>query len=183
MEEFKKKIKLLSRDLKYQGSIMNIYDDVVNVDGNIAHWDYMKKCNAAAVVPVLSNGNILMVRQYRLAVDKWTLEIPAGKLDSETEDFLVCAKRELEEETGYKSDDIEFLCDTYTAAAFCSEIVRIFVANNLTIGKKHFDRDEELVAEEWSIEDLKKEIFEGRIKDGKTIAGIMTYITKFKCSI
>ena len=179
MEEFKKKIKLISRDLKYQGSIMSMYDDVVDVDGNIAHWDYMKKCNAAAIVPVLPNGNILMVRQYRLAVDKWTIELPAGKLDSNDEDFLVCAKRELEEETGYKSDNIEFLCDNYTAAAFCSEIVRIFVAKDLTEGVKHFDRDEELVTEEWSIEDLKKEVFAGNIKDGKTIAGIMSYIAKY----
>ena len=179
MEEFKKKIKLISRDLKYQGSIMSMYDDVVDVDGNIAHWDYMKKCNAAAIVPVLSNGNILMVRQYRLAVDKWTIELPAGKLDSNDEDFLVCAKRELEEETGYKSENIEFLCDTYTAAAFCSEVVRIFVAKDLVPGTKHFDRDEELVTEEWSIVDLKKEIFAGNIKDGKTISGIMTYISKF----
>lgn len=178
MEEFKKKIKLISRDLKYKGTIMNIYDDTVDVDGHITHWDFMSKCSAAAVVPVLSNGNILMVRQYRLAVDKWTLEIPAGKLDSDDEDFLVCAIRELEEETGYKSENIEFLCDTYTAAAFCSEKVRIFVAKDLVPGKKHFDRDEELVTEEWSIEDLKKEIFTGNIKDGKTIAGIMTYIAK-----
>ena len=86
----------------------------------------------------------------------------------------------MEEETGYKSDNIEFLCDNYTAAAFCSEIVRIFVAKDLTEGVKHFDRDEELVTEEWSIEDLKKEIFAGNIKDGKTIAGIMSYIAKYK---
>ena len=180
MDEFKKKIKLISRELKYKGSIMDIYDDTVDIDGNIAHWDYVDKCDAATIVPVLPNGNILMVKQYRLAVDKWTLELPAGKLDGKDEDFLVCAKRELEEETGYKSDNIEFLCDTFTAAAFCSEIVRIFVATNLTPGTKHFDRDEELVTEEWSIEDLKKEIFAGNIKDGKTIAGIMTYIAKFK---
>ena len=177
MDEFKKKIKLVSRDLKYKGSIMDIYEDIVDIDGNIAHWDYVEKCDAAAIVPVLPNGNILMVRQYRLAVDEWTLELPAGKLDGK-EDYLVCAKRELEEETGYKSDNIEFLCDTYTAAAFCSEIVRIFVATNLTLGEKHFDRDEELVTEEWSIEDLKKEIFAGKIKDGKTISGLMTYIAK-----
>lgn len=179
MSEFKKKIKLVSRDLKYKGTIMNIYQDTVEVDGHVTHWDYMGKCDAAAIVPVLPNGKIVMVRQYRLAVDKWTLEIPAGKIDGD-EDYLVCAKRELEEEAGYKSDNIEFLCDTYTAAAFCSEVVRIFVAKDLVPGTKHFDRDEELVAEEWSIEDLKKEIFAGNIKDGKTVAGIMAYIAKCK---
>lgn len=177
MDDFKKKIKLVSRDLKYQGTIMSIYQDTVEVDGHITHWDYMGKCNAAAVVPVLPNGNIVMVRQYRLAVDKWTLEIPAGKLDGD-EDFMVCATRELEEEAGYKSDNIEFLCDTYTAAAFCSEIVRCYVATNLIKGTQHFDRDEEVVTEEWSLEDLKKEIYAGNIKDGKTVAAIMTYAAK-----
>lgn len=80
---------------------MDIYDDTVEVDGHITHWDYMGKCDAAAIVPVLPNGKIVMVRQYRLAVDEWTLEIPAGKLDGD-EDYLVCATRELEEEAGYK---------------------------------------------------------------------------------
>lgn len=178
MAEFKKKIELVKRELKYKGSIMDIYDDTVKVDGNIAHWDYMGKCDAAAIVPVLDNGNILMVRQYRLAVDKWTLEVPAGKLD-EGDDFFSCAKRELEEEAGYKSDNIEFLCDVYTAAAFCSEIVRVYVATNLKEGHQHFDRDEEVVVEEWTTEDLKNEILKGNIKDGKTVAAIMSYIVKF----
>ena len=179
MDEFKKKIKLINRELKYKGTIMNIYEDTVEVDGHVTHWDYMGKCDAAAIVPVLDNGNILMVRQYRLAVDKWTLELPAGKLDSDDEDYLICAKRELEEETGYKSDNVEFLCDTYTASAFCSEVVRIFVAKDLKKGVKHFDRDEELVTEEWTPADLKKQIYEGLLKDGKTISGLMTYFNKY----
>ena len=179
MEDFKKKIKLISRDLKYKGSIMDIYDDTVEVDGNIVHWDYMGKCDATAIVPVLKNGNILMVRQYRLAVDKWTLELPAGKLDGD-EDYIVCARRELEEEAGCKSDNIDFLCDVYTASAFCSEIVRIFIATNLEKGVQHFDRDEEVVVEEWTPDDLKKAIYDGTLKDGKTVSGLMTYFTKFK---
>lgn len=179
MDEFKKKIKLISRDLKYEGSILKIYDDTVDVDGHIVHWDYMGKCNAAAILPVLDNGNILMVRQYRLAVDKWTLELPAGKLDGE-EDYIVCARRELEEEAGCVSDNIEFLCDVYTASAFCSEIVRVFLATNLKKGMQHFDRDEEVAVEEWTPDDLKKIIYSGELKDGKTVSGLMTYFTKFK---
>lgn len=178
MDKFKKSIKLISRDLKYKGSIMSIYDDTVDVNGHITHWDYMGKVDAAAIVPVLPNGKIVMVRQYRLAVDKWTLEIPAGKLDKENEDFKVCAIRELEEEAGYKCDNIDFLCEIYTAAAFCSEIVRIFLATGLKSGVQHFDQDEETIVEEWDINDLKKEILAGNIKDGKTVAGIMAYMAK-----
>ena len=180
MNEFKKKIELINRELKCRGSILNFYEDIVKVDGNTAHWDYIEKCHAAAIVPVLPNGNIVMVRQFRLAVDEYTLEIPAGKLDSDEEDFIVCAKRELEEETGYKSDNLNFLCDTYTAAAFCNEIVRIFIATDLKKGETNFDRDEELLIEEWNEEDLKKEIYAGKIKDGKTIAGLMAYFNKIK---
>lgn len=177
-DKFKKTIELVSRELKYKGSICNIYDDTVKVGENIAHWDFMSKCNAAAVVSVLPNGKLIMVRQYRLAVDKWTLEIPAGKLD-ENDDFFSCAKRELEEETGYKSNNIEFLCDIYTAAAFCNEIVRIYVATNLIKGEQHFDRDEEIVTEEWAVEDLLKEIYKGEIKDSKSVSGILAYYDKY----
>ena len=177
MSEFKKSINLVDRKLKYKGSIMNVYNDSVNVDGNIVHWDYIEKSNAAAIIPVLENGNIVMVRQYRLAVNEWTLEIPAGKLDGD-EDYIVCARRELEEETGYKSDNIVFLCDCYAAVAFCSEVIRVFVAKDLKNGIQHFDRDEEIVTEEWALENLKKEIYLGNIKDSKTIAGIMSYANK-----
>lgn len=180
MEKYKKKLELVSRNLKYQGSILSVYDDVVKVNGHEAHWDMIKKCNASAIVPILPNGKILMVRQIRTAVDGSVLEIPAGKLDFKDEDYILCAKRELEEETGYRSENIEFLCDIYTAAAFCSEVVRIFVAKDLIKGTQHFDEDEEVLVEEWDVEELKQKIFSGELKDSKTIAGIMAYIVKEK---
>ena len=106
-------------------------------------------------------------------------DVKTGKLDANGEDYLVCARRELEEEAGYKSDNIEFLCDVYTASAFTSEVVRIFVATNLVKGSQHFDRDEEVLVEEWTPENLKKAIYNGELKDGKTVSGLMTYFTKF----
>ena len=174
---FKKKIVLKDRTLKYKGSIMEIYDDVVDVAGHEAHWDFMKKCDAAAVIPILPNGKILMVRQCRLAVNENTLEVPAGKLDN-GEDFLTCAYRELEEETGYKTDKLEFLCDIYTAAAFTNEVVRIYLAENIVKGMQHFDQDEETIVEEWDLDDLKRDIYNGKLKDSKTIAAILAYSDK-----
>ena len=90
----------LDRQLKYQGNILKIYEDVVLANGHKAHWDFIHHDGAAAVLPVADDGRILMVRQYRNALDKFTLEIPAGKLDDPKEPKIRCAFRELEAETG-----------------------------------------------------------------------------------
>ena len=69
----------LDRKLKYQGTILKIYEDTVMANGHEAHWDFIHHDGAAAVVPVMDDGKILMVRQYRNALDRYTLEIPAGR--------------------------------------------------------------------------------------------------------
>ena len=88
-------VKRLERNLKYKGNILDVYEDVVEVNGHKAHWDFIHHDGAAAVVPVTDEGKILMVRQYRNALDRYTLEIPAGKLDSPDEPKIQCAYREL----------------------------------------------------------------------------------------
>ena len=120
-----------------------------------------------------------MVRQYRHALGRYTLELPAGKRDTEDEDFLICAMRELEEETGYKTDHLEFLLYVNTTIAFLDEKIGIYVADNLVKGNVHWDEDEELGVEAWKIEDLKQLIYEGKMTDGKTVAAIMTYAAKY----
>ena len=176
--DFKKKIKHLKREEKYRGTILTMYEDTVEVDGNICKWDYLDNSSAAAILPVMSDGKILLVRQYRLAVDDYTLEIPAGKLDDKNEDFLVCAKRELEEETGYKSDDYEELLIMCSSITFWDSRVKIFIAKNLYKGNIHFDRDEETLVEFYDIDTLKKMVFSGEIYDAKTCAAIMAYLVK-----
>ena len=94
------KVVRLKRELKYQGTILKIYEDTVLANGHEAHWDFIHHDGAAAVVPVTDDGKILMVRQYRNALNRETLEIPAGKLDAPDEPKIECAYRELEEETG-----------------------------------------------------------------------------------
>ena len=178
---FKKQIKLLNRTKKYQGTILTIFDDEVEINGNICHWDYLENTSAAAILPVLPDGKILMVRQYRLAVNDYTLEIPAGKLDNKNEDFLVCAKRELEEETGYKSDDFEELLTMCSSVTFWDSRVKVYVAKNLQPGQFKNDRDEETKIEIYDLQDLKKMVLNGTIYDSKTCAAIMAYIVKYKC--
>lgn len=177
--EFKKEIKLINRDLKYKGAVIDVYEDTVKVGENICHWDYIESFGAAAVLPLFDDKTVVMVKQFRLAINRWTLEIPAGKLDSKNEEFLNCAKRELEEETGYKSENYEFLCDSIGSNAFWNTKVRCFLATDLKESVKHNDRDEETIVEYWNIYDLKDKILKGEINDSKTVSSIMTYFVKY----
>ena len=108
-------VKRIKRELRRSGAILDIYTDTMELpDGKQEEWDFIShRMGAAAVVPVRDDGKVLMVRQYRNAIERMTLEIPAGSRDSVTEDTKICAARELEEETGYKSDDLSFLISLF----------------------------------------------------------------------
>lgn len=172
-------VKRLKRELVYQGTILDVYKDTVEANGHKAEWDFIHHHGAAAVVPVTKEGKILMVRQYRNALDRETLEIPAGKLDSPDEPKIECAYRELEEETGYRCDHLEYLLTVNTTIAFCDEAIDIFVAKDLIPSHQHLDEDEVINVEAWDLEDLKQLIYSGKMTDGKTVAAIMTYAAKY----
>lgn len=173
-------VKRLKRELRSQGTVIGLYKDTVEVNGQICEWDYIHHDGAAAVVAVNNNGKLLMVRQYRNALDRFTLELPAGKLDAPGEPTLECATRELEEETGYKAGKMEYLLTVNTTVAFCNEKIDLYLATDLSKTEQHLDPEEEINVEEWELEDLKQLIYEGKMTDGKTIAGIMTYAAKYK---
>lgn len=175
-----KPVKLLERREAYKGHVLTVYEDYVDVGGHKTHWDFIHHDGAAAVLPVLDDGRILMVRQYRHALGRYTLELPAGKLDAPNEPFIECAKRELEEETGYKSENLEFLLYVNTTVAFLDEKIGIYVARDLKKGQVHWDEDEELGVEAWELADLQEKIYKGEMTDGKTVAAIMTYAAKYK---
>ena len=169
----------LDRQLRYQGTILKIYEDTVIANGHKAYWDFIHHDGAAAVLPVTEDGKILMVRQYRNALDRETLEIPAGKLDAPDEPKITCAYRELEEETGFRSDNLEYLISINTTVAFCDVAIDIFVARNLIPSHQHLDEDEVIDVEPWELEDLLKLIYEGKMTDGKTVAAICAYGMKY----
>ena len=172
-------VKRLKRELKYQGTILKMYEDTVEVNGHQAKWDFIHHDGAAAVIPVMDDGKILMVKQYRNALERDTLEIPAGKLDDPDEEGIVCASRELKEETGYSSDDLEWLLTIRTTVAFCDERIEVFVARNLIPGEQHLDEDEFVDVKAYKLEELKGMIFEGKIQDSKTMAAILAYESKY----
>jgi len=167
-------IKRIDRKLMYKGSMLSMYADTIYTpDGNTAKWDYIEHSGAAAVVPVLEDGRILLVRQYRNALDRETLEIPAGGINK-GEESITAATRELEEETGYKSDNLEHLISIVTAVA----VVEIYIAKNLTKTQQHLDPDEYIEIEAYTTDELSEMIYSGKIQDSKTIAAIMSYINK-----
>lgn len=176
MEEFKR----IKRELCHEGAIVDFYTDYVELpNGNVAKWDFIAHKGAAAIVPVDENGNVLMVRQWRNAVDAYTLEIPAGALNP-GEDKKTCAARELEEETGYAADleDVGYLFDVCTTVAFCNERIGLYYTNKLRPSKQHLDEDEFLNVERHSLEEVTELILAGKIIDNKTIAGILGYKAK-----
>ena len=175
-EEFKR----LSRDLVYKGSIIDYYKDTVQVpNGNVVKWDFIGHKGAAAIVPVREDGKILMVRQYRNALDRYTLEIPAGGLNGADEPTKTAAARELEEETGYRSEDVDFLISIRTTVAFCNEKIDIYVAHNLIKTHQHLDEDEFINVEAYTVDELMDMIYDTTIQDSKTICAIMTYAQKY----
>ena len=148
-------------------------------NGNTEEWDYIHHRGAAAVVPVTDDGKLIMVRQYRNALERFTLEIPAGALDEPDEPGIECSARELEEETGYRSENLEWLITLRTTVAFCNECIEIYVARNLIPAKQNLDPNEFVNVELYTVEELKQKIFCGEIEDSKTIAAILAYDTKY----
>ena len=176
----KKEMERVKRELMYQGTILNVYKDHMKFsNGNTEEWDYIHHKGAAAVVPVTDDGKIIMVRQYRNALERFTLEIPAGALDEADEPGLTCATRELEEETGYRSENLEWLITLRTTVAFCDERIEVYVAKNLIPSKQHLDPNEFVNVETYTIDELKEKVFSGEIEDSKTVAAIMAYDTKY----
>ncbi len=170
--------KRVGRKLIHKGTIIDYYADTIEIDGSKhAIFDFIDHKGAAAMVPVDGEGKLLMVRQYRIAVDQYTLEIPAGGLNK-GEDGRTCAIRECEEETGYRAGEVQHLIDLYTTVAFSNEKISIYYTTGITPSSQNLDEDEFVTVERHSLEELTQMILEGRIVDAKTIAAILAYKAK-----
>lgn len=176
MEEFKR----LERNLVAHGAILDYYQDTMQIpNGNVAKWDFIKHKGAAAVVPVDEEGRLIMVKQYRNAIERDTLEIPAGGLNSEDEPTRDAAIRELKEETGCTARHIELLLTLYTTVAYSNEKIDIYLATGLSAGEQHLDEDEYVQIGAYTVEELTEKIYAGEIMDAKTIAAVLAYKDKY----
>ena len=172
IENFKR----LERRLVKKAHIFEFYEDKLELpDGKIDYYDFLRHKGAAAVIPVLPDGRILLVSQFRNALDRVTLEIPAGGRNTSEEPYIDAAFRVLEEETGYRTDRLTHLISIRTAVAFCNERIEVYVADHLIPSKQHLDEDEYIDVHPFSLDEIMKMIFDGKIEDSKTIASIMSY--------
>ncbi|SFT35728.1 ADP-ribose pyrophosphatase [Lachnospiraceae bacterium XBD2001] len=170
-----------SRTLIHAGTIIDYYqDEMLLPNGNTEIWDFVKhRKGAACIVPITKDGKILLVRQFRPALERYTWEIPAGQKDSVGEDPLQCAKRELREETGYDSDHIEKLLSLQSTVAFCNEAIDVYLAKDIyPVGTQQLDDAEAIDCKLWEIEDVLALIDSGKMEDGKTIAGILAALRR-----
>lgn len=158
----------------FDGVILNVKRDQVRLpNGHSSVREVIRHVGAVCVVPVTEDGRVVIERQYRYPIDQVITEIPAGKLDSSTEDRLEAAQRELREETGITADKWTDMGLYYPAAAYSDEKITMYLAQGLHMGEQHLDEDEFLNVEFAPIGRLVEEILSGKITDGKTQAAIL----------
>ena len=165
--------KKLTEVTVYEGSIINLRRDTVTLpNGKQATREVVEHPGAVAIVPITEAGKVILVRQYRHAIGQLLLEIPAGKLDK-GENPDDCARRELEEETGYVAAQWQRLASVYTTPGFTNEIIHIYLAKGLTATTQHPDEDEFLDIEIYSKEQIGQMLADGELSDAKTALGLL----------
>ena len=155
----------------YSGHFLHVQrDNVLLPDGKQAVREFIKHPGAVVILPVFNDGTVLLERQFRYPLGRVFVEFPAGKIDA-GEDPLVCAKRELQEETGYTAQDWTFVCTIHNAIAYSDEHLEIYLAKGLVAGQNALDDGEFLEVFTAPLSDLMKMIRDGSVTDVKTIIG------------
>ena len=162
----------LSSEMKFDGKLIKVTYDIADVNGKEAWREVVHHPGASAVVAIDEENRIIMEKQFRYALNDYLLEIPAGTLDA-GEDILVCAKRELEEETGIIASEWISLGTIATSPGFCNEVIHLYVAKGLSKGEIHWDEDEYVEVERYTMDELLQCIKEETIKDSKTLSALL----------
>lgn len=165
--------KTMKTEKIYEGKILSLRIDTVELpDKKYSKREIVEHPGAVAVVPITDEGDIILVKQYRKAVERELLEIPAGKLEI-NEEPKECVARELKEETGYTSSNIDYVFEFYTSPGFSNEKMYLFVATDLKEGEAEPETDEYIEIQKYKIAELLDMVKKGEISDSKTIIGIL----------
>ena len=155
----------------YSGSFLQLQRDTVRLpDGKITTREFIRHPGAVVILPLFDDGTVLLERQFRYPVGKVFIEFPAGKID-QGEDALTCAKRELQEETGYTATDWQFLCTIHNALGYSDEHLEIFVARGLIAGETCPEEGEFIETLRAPLADLTDWVRAGDVTDAKTVIG------------
>lgn len=177
MPKAKEQAQVLSSETIYEGKVFGVRRDrVIEPSGVEVTREIVTHSGSVVVLPVFEDGRILLIRQYRHVAGQFLWELVAGRRD-EGENFVEGAIRELEEETGYKPEKLTQIMDVFPSPGFVAENMVIFVAEGLTKGKPRPEDDEKITPRIVTLREAEDWISTGKIRDAKTVAGILFYST------
>jgi len=167
--------KTLTSECRYAGRVFDlVVEEIEYPSGNRSVREIARHPGGAVIVPLLNDGSVILVRQYRYPFHQYVVELPAGKLEA-GEDPRHCAERELEEETGYGAASFTRLTAIYTTPGFCSEVLHIYLAQGLRpgkLGQRLEEGEQTLTLMTVPLPEALAMIERGEIVDAKTISGL-----------
>ncbi|SMB95256.1 ADP-ribose pyrophosphatase [Desulfonispora thiosulfatigenes DSM 11270] len=172
--------KTVQEELIFKGKIITVKKLKVKLsNGKDAFREIVEHPGAVCILTLTNENKVILVKQYRKATEETLWEVPAGKLEKD-EDPLDCAKRELQEETGYIAEHWEKIGDFYASPGYCNELIHIYFAKELSKGSMNLDEDEILESYNLSIDEVKEIMQKGQIRDIKTQVALQFLLLKVK---
>lgn len=162
----------------HEGKYLKVRQDVIHIPGEPTQvWDIAVTPGAVAIIPIDPQGRLILVEQWRRAIERINLELPAGMLDKD-ESPLDCAQRELQEETGYKAGSLVPFGGCFSSPGTFSEYIQLFLAQDLTESRLHAEDTAGIDVQAVTLKDAQRMIEQGQICDAKTIVGILRYVNR-----
>ncbi len=174
---------ILSHQELYHGKIVNLQVDNIQLpSGKTGIREVVRHPGGVTAIPLLDDGRLLLIRQFRYPIQRFIYELPAGKLDS-NQPPLETMMRELEEETGYRAGIMDFECCFYTSPGISDELIHLFTARKLTRLSQRLEEGEHITVEAFTPAECVEKLQTGQIMDGKTILGILWFQHKFNLKL
>ncbi len=165
-------LKTLDRRNVFKGRVIDLSIETVDFPEKQVELECINHPGGAAVVPLISDDTVILIKQYRHLIGDTIWEIPAGRLE-QNENPIDCAKRELEEEVGYRTTKIKKLTEIYSAPAYCTEVIYIFLATGLTPARQKLEDDEIIKVVKLPFAKAIEKVKMGEIRDAKTVVGLL----------